>query len=173
MKLNVWQVIIIALIVWGATVAYYRNKPDAQYTFNGSEQNGQSSKSENLDLQEKCAKQAQAQFKLDGWDKKSGGAFFSNHYNEKLNKCFMMIENAGEESSLHDGTFIDTKILLDAFEGKPYAEYIWHSDKGKKYWEVPPQLCHVWLLNGEKKTCNSSDEFDELVGDYMSYSDRK
>jgi hypothetical protein len=45
------------------------------------------SKTANLDLQEKCAKQAQEAFKSDGFEKEEG-ALFSNHYNERLNKCF-------------------------------------------------------------------------------------
>lgn len=55
----------------------------------------------------------------------------------------------------------------DAFEGKVYANYIWRSDKRKKYWEVTPFDCKVMLLSGEERLCHSSDEFDALVKQYM------
>jgi hypothetical protein len=59
------------------------------------------------------------------------------------------------------------RFVLDANEGKDFATYLWHSDKVKKYWEVRPFDCTVTLPSGDKKTCTSSDEFDELVRAYM------
>ena len=117
-----------------------------------------------LDLQEKCARQAQEAFKRDGFEGEKG-ALFSNHYNEKLNKCFVQIESSDWKTA--PGTVFTNKVLSDAFEGKVYAEYMWHSDKVKKYWEVPPLQCSVTLLSGEEKSCRSSDEFDALVKVYM------
>ncbi len=48
------------------------------------------SKTASFYLQEKCAKQAREEFKLYGLDKHEF-AEVSNHYNAKLNKCFMLI----------------------------------------------------------------------------------
>jgi hypothetical protein len=118
-----------------------------------------------LDLQEKCARQARQQFTLSGWDK-NPMAGFGNHYNSEIGRCFVQIEDT-EEDKTNPGTFITSKNLSDAFEGKTYAEYIWHSDKAKKYWEVPPLMCRVTLPSGEERYCHSSDEFDELVKVYM------
>jgi hypothetical protein len=59
------------------------------------------------------------------------------------------------------------KSVSDAYEGRIFASYSWHSDKVKKYWEVPPFQCRVTLLSGVDKTCESSDEFDELIKAYM------
>ena len=111
-----------------------------------------------LDLQEKCAKQSQAAFKRDGFEKEQL-ASFSNHYSEKLNRCFVEYEST-------NANFV-TKVVSDAFEGKVYGSYMWRPDKVKKYWEVPPIQCTVTLPSGEKKTCHSSDEFDSLVKEYM------
>ena len=115
-----------------------------------------------LDLQEKCAKQAREEFKLYGWDKKEM-AYVLNHYNSKLNKCFMQIE----DTEFKQGTGTTNKIVSDAFEGKTYASYTWISQNDKQYWEVPPRDCKVTLPSGEEKICHSSEEFDALVKQYM------
>ncbi len=122
------------------------------------------SKSAIFDRQEKCAQQAREEYRSDGWEKQAM-AGFTNHFNSKLNKCFMEIVNTDAKSS--PGTIITSKTLSDAFEGKVYGNYIWSTQKGKKYWEVPPLECDVALSTGEKKICHSSDEFDELIKVYM------
>lgn len=118
------------------------------------------SQPESFDLQEKCAKQAHEGFKLGGWEKVPG-AWFVNHYHEKLNKCFVEIGNTSTAPG--SSTFWVNKFLSDAFEGTGHGQYSWHSDPVKKYWEMPPFMCSVKLESGEKKTCTSSDEFDYLV----------
>jgi len=63
-----------------------------------------------------------------------------------------------------------SKTVVDAFEGKGYAIYIWDNNTKKKYWEVPPEKCSVTLLYGEGKVCHSADGpdgFDALVKQYM------
>ena len=122
------------------------------------------SKTTSIDLQSKCAKQAQEAFKRDGFEGEKG-ASFSNHYNEKLNKCFVRVEDVDWKTA--PGKVFTNRIVSDAFEGKVYGEYMWRSDKVKKYWEVPPLRCSVTLLSGEEKQCHSSDEFDTLLKTYM------
>lgn len=117
-----------------------------------------------LDFQEKCARQAREEFKLYGWDKHQM-ADVSNHYNAELNKCFMEIEDADAKSVR--GQVVASKTVSDAFEGKVYGSYIWSTQKDKKYWEVPPLECKVTSLSGEEKVCHSSEEFDELVKQFM------
>jgi len=117
-----------------------------------------------FNFQERCAKQAREQFKQLGWDKEQM-AGFTNHYNEKLNKCFVLIENTDAKSS--PGTIWTNVVLMDAFEGRELGLYSWHTEKDKKYWEVPPFQCEVNLPSGEKKICNSREEFDELIKIYM------
>jgi len=121
------------------------------------------SKTASLDLQEKCAKQAHEAFKLSGETTKL--ANFLNHYNEKLNKCFVQIMSTDVKKS--PGTIGTFNSISDAFEGKVYAEYAWFSEKNKEYWEVPPFVCKVTLPSGEEKICHSEYEFDALVKHYM------
>ncbi|HWY54260.1 MAG TPA: hypothetical protein VNZ03_07340 [Terriglobales bacterium] len=122
------------------------------------------SKAASFDREEKCAKQAREEYRSDGWEKREM-AGFTNHFNPKLNKCFMEIQDTDAKSS--PGTIFTTKTLSDAFEGKVYGNYSWGTQKGKKYWEVPPLECDVVLPTGEKKICHSSDEFDELIKVYV------
>jgi hypothetical protein len=122
------------------------------------------SRSTALDLQEKCAKQAREEFKLYGWDKREM-AGLSNHYNVKLNKCFMEIGDTDAKSV--PGTIVTSETVSDAFEGKEYGTYIWSTQKGRKYWEVPPLRCKVTLPSNEEKICHSSEEFDALVKPLM------
>jgi hypothetical protein len=120
-------------------------------------------KTASLELQEKCAKQAREEFKT-YWEGREG-ADFSNHYNTKLNKCFIRIQYI--DSKTARGDIWTYRTLFDAFEGKEYAEYTWKSDKVKKYWEVPPIVCKVTLPSGEEQICHSSEEFDAFVKQYI------
>jgi hypothetical protein len=61
------------------------------------------------------------------------------------------------------GRIWQNKDLFDAYELKNYVSFAWLSDPVKKYWEVKPVECHVDMASGEKKICQSADEFDELV----------
>jgi hypothetical protein len=121
-------------------------------------------KTDLLDLQDRCAKQAEHEF-LSLGHRKGGTDIYANHYNAKLNKCFMLIESTDARTT--PGTIWTKKNLSDAFEGKVYGDYAWHTDKVKKDREVPPIRCKVTLPSGEEKVCASSDEFDALIKIYV------
>ncbi|MCX6763153.1 MAG: hypothetical protein NTZ97_00235 [Candidatus Moranbacteria bacterium] len=72
----------------------------------------------NLDLQAKCSDMASKYFISKGY-KTSDGFDYKNHYNSKLNKCFILISTSSDNNNL----FID---LYDAVEGKHYASYLGH-----------------------------------------------
>lgn len=161
MEFATWVILIATLVQLGLFVLSMsrENRHSAQVS-----DSGQKVKNVSLDLQEKCAVGAREAFKRDGWEG-TEGAMFSNHYDEKLNKCFVQVEHTDIKTS--PGTEVVSKVVSDAFEGKVYATYMWRSDKVKKYWEVPPLQCSVMLPSGEDKTCRSSGEFDTLVKQYM------
>jgi hypothetical protein len=115
-------------------------------------------------LQEKCAKRARDEFRDLGWEK-DPFASFTNHYNEKLNKCFMLIENTDAKTT--PGAIYTNRGLYDAFERKSFGEYMRSTADGKKYWEAKPFVCNVTQPSGESVTCKSPDEFDELIKIYM------
>ena len=115
-------------------------------------------------LQEKCAKQAEQAFKQQAFQRKDS-ATFTNHYNQKLNKCF--VEMYWED--VVGDTIWRYKVLSDAYEGKTYGEYSWHTEKDKKYWEVPPFTCFMYPDGKEVslQTCDSEAQFDDFVRQYM------
>jgi hypothetical protein len=121
-------------------------------------------KTSSLDLQEKCWKQSQEIFRLGDWHKNQL-ASFENHYNERVNRCFLIVSDTDTKTA--PGTIFVNKILGDAFEERTLGSYTWRSDKVKKYWENPPLECNVILPSGEKKSCNSLDQWEELVKAYM------
>ncbi|MGC2247298.1 MAG: hypothetical protein WA609_11905 [Terriglobales bacterium] len=163
MEFATWVIVIATVIQLGLIVIpMSRGRHDvAQQSITKADS---LSKSESLELQERCSNQAAVAFRRDGFKTEQGDLFY-NHYNEKLNKCFVQYES--RDSKLYPGTVYLNKVLSDAFEGKVFGTYTWHSDKDKKYWEVPPIACSVTLPSGEEKTCHSPDEYDSLVKQYM------
>ena len=119
-------------------------------------------KTANLESQKKCADQAAVAFRESGFAKKSMAGYV-NHYQQKLNKCFVHISNTDFENNV----LVVYQNVSDAFESKLYGEYMWRNPERKKYSEVKPILCTVTLLSGEEKLCHSQEEFNELVKIYM------
>ena len=114
-------------------------------------------KAGSLDLQAKCSQQARLAFSESGLGKKAMAGYV-NHYNPKLNICFVVFsstETAGKDLTTY-------RVLYDAFEGKQYAEYFGGITRDAK-----PNVCTVKLQSGEDKDCESSKEFDELLKRYM------
>ena len=116
-----------------------------------------------LDLQAKCAEQARKAFVQSGF-KATDGAGYENHYNTKLNKCFVDVQNTSTQAA----TVWTYRNVYDAFEGKPYGTYAWRTVGDKKYWEVAPVICEVTSPTGEKQLCHSDKEFAKLIKVYMN-----
>jgi hypothetical protein len=133
-------------------------KLSAELAANKSEQKGAS-----LEYQEKCAAQAKRTFDELGY-KARKLAGYENHYNAKMNRCFVEIDDT---DTSYSPTIWTHKILQDAYEGKMYGQYHWHTMKDKKYWEVPPFQCKVLSLSGEDQSCNSDEEYETLIKVYM------
>jgi hypothetical protein len=146
----------LALILW---VAFGLEEAIAQST-------SDKARRENLDLQERCATQAQKVFKQwkSEYDKESEdqryadyvitSADYQSHYNAKLNRCFIAVEDSMADGSTH-------KWLADAYENRPYASY-W-----TKYLEMRPRSCELTPSVREKHFCNSEEEYNEFVATYM------
>jgi len=118
-----------------------------------------------LEFQDRCAKQARELFRSEGWTEEQN-ASFENHYNEKMNKCFITERSLSKWNSDDDTIFI-SRSLADAFEKKSYATYGWRSVKGETAAAVLPFVCYVTPPSGEQKKCYSEKEYDELVKVYL------
>jgi hypothetical protein len=115
-----------------------------------------------IDLQEKCASQAKKAFEQAGYqDNEMAG--YSNHFYQKLGKCFVEIK--ATDTKVSPGTIWTYKFLSDAYEGKTYGSYSWHTVEGKKYWEVPPFECLMYPNGNDNslQVCKSDAEFDDFA----------
>ncbi len=121
-----------------------------------------------FDLQSRCAETAKEFFKRSGYSP-DRHADYMNHFNPKLKKCFIVIKTSKWNNAT--ATMLDSTGVFDAVEGKSYGEYVWQSDKGKKYWEVAPLTCSGTKLDGSYQVCHSEVEFTNLMADYMDIDD--
>lgn len=124
----------------------------------------ESSKKDAFAMQEKCATQADKVFRGLGYkltgSRENYSEVLQSHFNPHLNKCFMTIETMDREGTR-------SRLLLDAFEQREYAEYFWMVDKVKKFWENPPKICMEVPLSGDERLCHSDDEYKTIVKRYM------
>ncbi len=120
-------------------------------------------KSGDLSLQERCARQAKTAFTDMGYGK-DGLSSYVNHYSPKLGKCFMSID----DTSSQNGATLQSKTLMDAFEGRVYGTFLWRNSQnsGKNFWEVAPFQCQV-QINGKETACQSAIEFENLATSYL------
>lgn len=104
-------------------------------------------------LKEKCEKQTKKIFRKqynDGSIENSKGTFlykYKNHYNKKMNKCFMVITE--------DGVLERYKKLLDVDENNSYGSVRINNEQ---------ENLGCYLL---EKKCKSEDEWDLIVKPYM------
>ena len=117
------------------------------------------------ELGTKCVDQARKVFDASAYPKNEF-ASYENHYSAKLDKCVMRVLRTDAHTSR--GKMISTYIdVLDAFQGKQYGTYVWHTETNNKFLIVPPVTCEVTLPTGEPKICHSIDEFENLVKVYL------
>jgi hypothetical protein len=131
--------------------------------------------SQPLELQAMCAAQAQKAFQE--WENESreaNGRLFGNtfttissghqsHYNMKLKRCLLLIEEVSELN----GQIATSANLIDAFERRLYASFLWVTHENKYYWEVSPIECELAASYRQRKNCTTREEFDSFVAEYM------
>jgi len=114
---------------------------------------------EEFELQERCGKRAEEWFKSEwgnGISSDKDGqtrASYRNHYNSKLNKCFVLLTSAIYEK---DRTSYTDMELFDVNEQKGYGSF-W-----EKFGVGQPQSCEVGNV-----PCLSEKEWNSLVTPYM------
>ena len=116
-------------------------------------------KTADLDLQAKCSKQASFMFNELGWNRSGSLSSYQSHYNNKFNKCFLSIYSV-------QGNFVNQSVI-DAYEQKVFATFMWKGQAGKKYWEVAPVICKAMPDTNNERICNSEKEYKEFVKNFM------
>lgn len=119
-----------------------------------------------LELQSRCSEAAKQFFSRE-WSAQDSD--YTSHYNPDLRKCFITVKTSRWQKST--GTVLTSKNVYDAVEGKTYGEYLWQSDRVKKWWEVPPIQCDGITADGDEAVCHSEAEYENLMSKYMDISD--
>jgi hypothetical protein len=119
--------------------------------------NNQNSTKEQYQLQEQCGKRCEEVFKNENGngtinDKEQiGTVSYHNHYNKKMNKCFILLDENGYKKS--NDKIYKMKSLLDVNEKKKYGFF---------YNFGTLTFCDVL-----EKKCKSEEEWNLLVKPYM------
>ena len=117
-----------------------------------------------LELQERCARQAEVLLKRYGIAEQRvlaltsdlGRGSLESHYSSAAGKCFVKVRIADTASG-----WVSSKVY-DAFESTELAAFHWQVSTDK------PLMCGVFPLGGPAKACNSEEEFERLIHVYMA-----
>ena len=126
--------------------------------------NNQKSTKEQYQLQEQCVKRSKEYFNKEygngiiNWgDEERLTSNYTNHYNKKLNKCYILITSTqfirNNENKIEN---IGLKTLFELNENKGYGSLIQFENNNK------PNNCRIL-----EKYCNLEKEWDSLVKPYM------
>lgn len=121
------------------------------------------------DLQVKCSKDARAFFN-ENWGRDKDTIFldFTNHYNGKLNKCFILAEYHFNShlAGPHGDSWSNIMSLFDVYENMKYAEF---GENHYTYFKPEIRNSQEMIMCEVAGTkCNSQQEFSNLVGPYLS-----
>jgi hypothetical protein len=110
---------------------------------------------------DKCGKRCEEYFRKEygnGSNNTYSGQMMSgyqNHYNKKLNKCFIIITNTSIPNDKETDVLL-MKSIYDFNENKSYGDFDKYNKKNN------PEHCNVL-----DKKCESESEWDSLVKPYM------
>ncbi len=130
-----------------------------------------------VDLQTKCASSAKTFFEYyipDPQERQNDE--YSNHFNTKLNKCFVLVKKPTLPYATSGGNLYE-KDLYDAIEKKQYGRYEWQSKSSVFSRDGFLAACAMFpegdsnnfkLCSPQNKDFDSSEmEFDNFVKGYM------
>ncbi len=109
-------------------------------------------KASGIELQEKCSERGDVYFRSTEMAKDSS-SWHENHYNDRLNRCIVVLASHDEE---HPQISV-TRYIDDSLEGKQLGQFVGAGPVGDYV-----LFCDITLPSGEQKNCRSWDEFQEL-----------
>lgn len=121
------------------------------------------------DFQAKCSKDARAWFN-ENWsaDKDTILLTFVNHYDAKLNKCFVLVEYHYKSDFARPGgnSWTNEMRLTDVYQN---AKLAYFAESHVTNWKPEYSLRNeVISCNVLDKECKTGDEFNNLVSHYMT-----
>jgi hypothetical protein len=121
------------------------------------------------ELREKCSRDAKAWFNENwgsGRDKDTMLLVYTNHYHNKMNKCFIFVEYH-YSTYMKNGSWANDMMLWDVQENSQYGEYSETHTIFRPQVSLEPQdmllSCTVY-----GKQCKTKQEFNNLVWPYMN-----
>jgi hypothetical protein len=111
------------------------------------------------DEQRHCTDAARAKYAATGRTN-DPQSHFTEHYNEGLKKCFMLIEST---STLGDDVAI-FKTLINVSDGRQFG--LW-AKLGEGSDETANVRCTVTMLSGDEEPCFTEEQFRLLIKRYM------
>ena len=155
--IGILTVIVVAMGWQLAAEKAMNNQLRSQLVELTSELNDKSVR-ENLELQEKCATQAEKVFRELGYNLSKDLATNQSHFNAKFNKCFMSFSVTNLK-----GGYSQSRYLIDAYEQRGYAELFKMNSNSM----VMPTSCSLTPLAEKESSCKSESEYNEFVARYM------
>jgi hypothetical protein len=116
---------------------------------------------EEYELSERCGKKCAEEFKsaygngISNDKDSSMMSVYTNHYNKKLNKCFLLLTTTSYSKDKKTGA-LSMKLIVDINENKEYGSF------NKFLKDSVPLSCYVL-----EKNCSSEREWDSLVKPFM------
>jgi hypothetical protein len=119
----------------------------------------------NLESQAKCSRDAKVWFS-EQWqrDKSTLVLDYKTHYNEKMNRCFILVEFNYDVSK--SGSWVNDLSLWDVYENGKYGQFSeshivsTNSHIGN--------VDRVVVCNVPSQRCKTASEFDALLSQYMN-----
>jgi hypothetical protein len=119
---------------------------------------------QDYDLQAKCAKDARQWFDQN-WSRDKDTLFldFTNHYNKRMNKCFIDVEYHFSGTAF---AWTNEIMIYDIYENTQYGKlsqgHVTMKIKGE-----PQEVERISTCEVKGKKCTSLDEFNNLAGQFM------
>jgi hypothetical protein len=120
-----------------------------------------------LDTQAKCSNTSRIFFNINfRRDKDTVLLDYSNHYNKKLGKCFILVEWHYNVRPSTTGEWFNVMMLHDVFENNKYAEL---SEEHLLNINITPVATETRIVRCEVdgQQCKTSDEFGQQTRHYM------
>jgi hypothetical protein len=167
-KQNWFKIIIaIAILIIGMSIAWYF------VIYIPNQQQKKQTVSNDIDSQQKCADRSAWFFKSEGYSDTTivDTSSYFDHWNQSLNKCFILIESSSHFDSNSVGrTDTYDEILLDAFSAQTYGEINSSQVEGNFLATKTVNGCNINedFVGASSTNCTTQAEFDNYADSLMN-----
>lgn len=117
-----------------------------------------------FEMRSKCANYAKKFNADDGWKSTDAMHSYENHFNVKLNKCFVIYKN----TNIQKGYISIDSDFFDLMDNKLLGSYHGLFKNENFNDEAELKQCSVTVISGDVQKCKNINEFRRLVSFYMN-----